>query len=104
MRGAARRRFAARPCGSCFSARRFRRRRPTSTFDLVQDTHNAIHKTARDRLTVHRENPTCAGCHALTDPIGLGMENYDGIGQYRTHENGAPIDASGTFERSRIRI
>ena len=62
---------------------------PNVNFDLVQDTHNAVHKTARDRLTAHRENPTCAGCHALMDPIGLGMENYDGIGEYRTHENGA---------------
>jgi hypothetical protein len=71
---------------------------PDVNFDLVQDTDNPLHKTARDRLTAHRENPSCAGCHALTDPIGLGMENYDGIGQYRTHENGAPIDTSGTFE------
>jgi len=71
---------------------------PDVNFDLVQNTHNAIYKTARDRLTAHRENPTCAGCHAVMDPIGLGMENYDGIGQYRTHENGAPINSSGDFE------
>lgn len=71
---------------------------PDVNFDIVQDTHSAIHKTARDRLTAHRNDPTCAGCHAITDPIGLGMENYDGIGEYRTHENGVPIDSSGTFE------
>jgi Protein of unknown function (DUF1588)/Protein of unknown function (DUF1592)/Protein of unknown function (DUF1585) len=67
-------------------------------FQLVEDTKNAVHKTARERLTVHSTNPTCAGCHALTDPLGLAMENYDAIGDYRVSENGAPIDASGTFE------
>jgi hypothetical protein len=71
---------------------------PDVNFDLVQNTHNAIYKTARDRLTAHRDNPTCAGCHAVMDPIGLGIENYDGIGEYRTHENAALIDSSGTFD------
>jgi len=64
----------------------------------VQDTNNPLYKTARERLTAHRDNPTCAGCHKITDPIGLGMENYDAIGQFRAAENGAAIDASGTFE------
>ena len=40
----------------------------------------------------------CAGCHAITDPIGLSMENYDGIGSWRTHEKSALIDASGSFD------
>lgn len=66
-------------------------------FALVQDVHNPDFKTARQRLKVHQENPACAGCHALTDPIGLGMENYDAIGDFRTHENGALIDATGSF-------
>jgi hypothetical protein len=66
-------------------------------FSILQDTHNPLYKTARDRLTAHRDNPVCAGCHALTDPLGLGMENYDAIGQYRKEENGALIDASGAF-------
>ena len=66
-------------------------------FAIVQDTHNPDFKTARQRLKVHMENPACAGCHALTDPIGLSMENYDAIGDFRTHENDAPIDATGTF-------
>jgi hypothetical protein len=54
--------------------------------------------TARERLTVHRENPVCAGCHRLTDPIGLALENFDGGGQYREAENGARIDASGSLD------
>jgi hypothetical protein len=71
---------------------------PNVNFNIVQDTHNPLYKTARQRLTTHRDNPVCAGCHAITDPIGLAMENYDAIGEYRMAENGAAIDASGTFE------
>jgi hypothetical protein len=67
-------------------------------FALVQDVHNPLFKTARGRLTAHREDPVCAGCHAITDPIGLSLEHYDAVGTFRTQENGAAIDASGTFE------
>jgi hypothetical protein len=67
-------------------------------FKIVQDTNNPNYKTARQRLVAHRDNPVCAGCHSITDPIGLGMENYTAVGQYRTTENGAPIDASGSFD------
>ena len=53
--------------------------------------------TVRQRLEVHRTNPACAGCHALVDPIGLGLENYDLVGRYRTTDQGKPIDASGVL-------
>ena len=49
----------------------------------------------RERMAQHRANPACAGCHALMDPIGFSMENYDAIGRWRTHESGKPIDADG---------
>lgn len=55
-------------------------------------------KTARERLTVHSTNPTCAACHKLMDPMGLSLENFDAIGQYRTQDNGANIDASGDLD------
>ena len=67
-------------------------------FKIVQDTNNPLYKTARERLVAHRDNPACAGCHSITDPVGLAMENYTAVGQYRTAENGAPIDASGIFD------
>ncbi len=51
--------------------------------------------TTRQRFEQHRTDPTCAGCHELLDPIGVGFENYDAIGRYRTTENGLPIDAAG---------
>lgn len=66
-------------------------------FSLFEDP-NSPNKTARERLTAHRTAPACAGCHKITDPIGLGLETLDGIGQLRTTENGAPIDPSGDLD------
>ncbi len=51
--------------------------------------------TGRERFEEHRSDPACSGCHRLTDPIGFGFENFDGVGLYRTMDNGHPIDASG---------
>jgi hypothetical protein len=67
-------------------------------FAVVQDTANSVFKTARQRLTAHRTQPTCAGCHKIMDPIGLALENFDTTGGYRTLENGVPIDASGEID------
>ncbi len=64
-------------------------------FKIVLDTSNPVYKTARERLTAHRSNPVCAGCHKFVDPIGLSLENFDGIGAYRTRENDVLIDTSG---------
>jgi len=55
-------------------------------------------RTARERLSFHSENPVCAGCHKITDSIGLALENFDGSGQYRESERGAAIDASGVLD------
>lgn len=51
--------------------------------------------SVRKRLAEHRNNPTCAACHNLTDPVGLSLEKFDAIGRRRTAEAGTPIDASG---------
>jgi hypothetical protein len=67
-------------------------------FALVEDTKNAELKTVRDRLTAHRANPVCAGCHKIMDPLGLSLENFDALGQFRADENGTPIDASGELD------
>lgn len=62
--------------------------------------------TLRDRVQRHLEEASCAQCHRRMDPLGLGLENFDAIGRFRTHDNGALIDASGdvdgaTFETPR---
>lgn len=53
--------------------------------------------TIRETLAAHRANPACAGCHDLLDPIGLGLEELDGIGALRTQELGKPVDSSGAL-------
>ena len=67
-------------------------------FTVVQDTSNPEFKTARARLTQHRTDDACASCHEFIDPIGLAMENFDGVGRLRYEENGAVIDVSGAFD------
>ena len=67
-------------------------------FTVVQDTTNKVLRTARLRLTAHNTDPVCSACHKITDPIGLPMEAFDGIGSSRSRENGAAIDLSGSFE------
>ncbi|MBL8628605.1 MAG: DUF1592 domain-containing protein [Rhodospirillaceae bacterium] len=66
-------------------------------FSLFNDP-NSPNRTARDRLTAHATAPACAGCHKLTDPVGLGMEQIDGAGQYRTTENDAVIETAGNLD------
>ena len=53
--------------------------------------------SVREMLETHRRNPTCASCHARMDPLGFSLENFDGIGQWRTTDAGAEIDASGVL-------
>ena len=50
----------------------------------------------REKLARHRQNPTCSSCHAVIDPLGFALENFDVIGGWRTvDEAGKPVDASG---------
>jgi cytochrome c553 len=51
-------------------------------------------RSMRDRMEEHRKSPACSGCHKLMDPIGLALENFDGIGRWRTTDNGAIIDSA----------
>jgi hypothetical protein len=53
--------------------------------------------TTRERLEMHRQNPTCASCHSFIDPIGLALDNFDVTGKWRIRENGAPLDTGSTF-------
>ncbi len=54
--------------------------------------------TLRDRVKVHLENEACSSCHRAMDPLGLALENFDGIGRYRATEGGAVIDSSGDLD------
>jgi hypothetical protein len=53
--------------------------------------------TLRQRMEQHRADPQCASCHARMDPLGFGLENFDGIGTWREKEGEFPIDATGSL-------
>ena len=54
--------------------------------------------TTRERFAEHSANACATGCHACMDPLGFAFEHYDGIGKFRTMDNGGVVDASGSFE------
>ena len=61
-----------------------------------QDKEKIANLTLRQRTELHRTNAVCANCHAILDPIGFGLENFDAIGRWRvTDESGGAIDAAG---------
>ncbi|MFT4767821.1 MAG: hypothetical protein ACI8RN_000950 [Glaciecola sp.] len=70
---------------------------PGIDFSVVAnpDSH---YPTQRERVRAHLETPSCAGCHRITDPIGLSLEQFDGAGGFRLTENGATIDVSGGLD------
>lgn len=71
---------------------------PPANVDTSIPEPSADAPTLRDRIAVHLENPSCAGCHRSMDPIGLGLENFDGLGGHRLTEADTRIDASGDLD------
>lgn len=71
---------------------------PQSVLDRIAanpvDTADAT-KTTRQKFEVHVNEPSCQGCHQSFDPLGFGLEQMDGLGRFRTQENGLPVDSSG---------
>ena len=56
-------------------------------------------RTLKERVEMHLTNPACSGCHLQMDPIGLGLERFDGLGRFRIQDNGADIDPSGDVDQ-----
>jgi hypothetical protein len=54
-------------------------------------------RSLRERMEKHRSDAVCAGCHRVMDPIGFALENFDGVGHWRTIDDGSTIDPSGTL-------
>jgi hypothetical protein len=67
---------------------------PDVNTTLQGDDGNAVALSVRQRLEAHRANPVCASCHAIFDPIGLTLENFDLIGGWREGDSGQPIDTN----------
>ncbi|MFO1062294.1 MAG: DUF1592 domain-containing protein [Pirellulales bacterium] len=63
------------------------------SFDETKNKHKGL--TLRQQLELHRANPSCASCHRVMDPLGLGFENFDAVGRWREKDGELPIDAAG---------
>ena len=70
---------------------------PPNVPELKENAEGGKPLSLRERMEAHRANPVCAGCHKIMDPIGFALENFDAVGQWRTTDDGATIDPSGTL-------
>lgn len=71
---------------------------PPPNVPELPNTDQAIASgSLRQRLEVHRQNPSCANCHAKMDPIGFALENFDAVGAFRTKDGEFAVDPSGEF-------
>ena len=70
---------------------------PSNVDTTLEETPGVVPPTMRERLAIHRTNPSCNGCHSVIDPLGFSLENFDVIGGWRTlDEAGRAIDSRGT--------
>ncbi|HEY4365033.1 MAG TPA: DUF1592 domain-containing protein [Bryobacteraceae bacterium] len=70
---------------------------PPNVPTLKDNGEGGKFQSVRERLEEHRANPACATCHAVMDPLGFSLENFDAVGRWRTREPGGKIDSSGTL-------
>jgi hypothetical protein len=70
---------------------------PPPDVPALEETESVKYESMRERMEQHRKNPACAVCHANIDPLGFAMENFNAVGEWRTHERGKMIDPSGTL-------
>ncbi len=70
---------------------------PPNAPELAEGSAAELTGTLRERMIQHMENPACAACHALMDPIGFAFENFNAIGGYRERDGEFMIDPSGTL-------
>jgi hypothetical protein len=70
---------------------------PPPNIPPLADSASNSARSLREQLEKHRADRACASCHARLDPLGFSLEQYDGIGRFRTEEDGAQIEASGAL-------
>jgi len=68
---------------------------PPAVPALKENMNGGKTLTMRERMAQHRENPACASCHQIMDPVGFAFENYDAVGRWRIAEGGTPVDVAG---------
>ena len=70
---------------------------PPNVPELMESDQDGTALSMREAMEQHRVNPACASCHKLMDPLGFALENFDGIGTWRTTDSDTPIDPSGVL-------
>jgi len=70
---------------------------PANVPPFPENEEGAKPRPIREILEEHRKNPACAGCHAVMDPLGFSLENFDATGEWRTKDKSGPIDPSGVL-------
>jgi len=70
---------------------------PPDVNTTLEESKTGKPESVREMLERHRTNPTCASCHARMDPLGFSLENFDAIGQWRTLDGEAAINATGVL-------
>ncbi|TWT94313.1 hypothetical protein Pla100_39240 [Neorhodopirellula pilleata] len=70
---------------------------PPANVPALKEKSTVVATSVRERLARHREDPACASCHDLMDPIGFALENFDAVGRYRVHDDTLAIDSSGVM-------
>lgn len=68
---------------------------PEAVAPLAPDLHADL--TTRERVLLQTKPEVCQSCHAMINPLGFTLENFDAVGRFRTEEHGKPVDASGTY-------
>jgi hypothetical protein len=68
---------------------------PANVPELAATQKSNPKASLREQMAIHRESSKCSVCHKVMDPLGFGLENFDGIGRWREQEKKHPIDASG---------
>jgi Protein of unknown function (DUF1592)/Protein of unknown function (DUF1588)/Protein of unknown function (DUF1585)/Protein of unknown function (DUF1595)/Protein of unknown function (DUF1587) len=71
---------------------------PPNVSTVLPDPPAGVVYTKRQKLAMHEATASCAACHRLMDPLGLTLENFDAIGNYRSTDQGQPIDVSGDLD------
>jgi cytochrome c553 len=66
-------------------------------FENTAEAKNGRALTTRERMEMHRENPTCNSCHRFMDPIGLALDHFDVTAKWRQRETGSELDTNGDF-------
>jgi mono/diheme cytochrome c family protein len=70
---------------------------PPPDVPMLDEAAVGTSQSLRQQMEKHRANAVCASCHSKMDPLGFALENYDGIGKWRTMDGKFPVDSSGTL-------